>query len=82
MQSPKAAVSPFSISLMSNGRIFVTHFRDTAFGCANLIQWDRQIDSSWQQTKDRLRRFSKVNTILGGDNCRVLNPTNELTERQ
>lgn len=40
IQSVKAAFSLFStpISLMSNGRIFVNHLRDIAFGCANLIQ--------------------------------------------
>lgn len=58
---------------MSNGRIFVNHFRDISSGCANLIQWDRQIYSSWQQTKDRLKEvFFKVNTILGRDNYRLL----------
>jgi len=49
-QSLKAAIGPFPIpiSLTSKCRIFVNRFRDVAFGYVNLIQWDRQIYSSWQ----------------------------------
>lgn len=42
--TPAVSTSPVLISFMSNGRIFVTHFRDIAFGCAYLIHWDRPIE--------------------------------------